>query len=244
MLEAIVSHHVGGASFEQLGIVPHVMKGSPKKRDQRLLELLGALRRFPNYFLLVFDNEGTAPRWVSRLEQFKPEHAPFAEASLLEPEPELAAGDEEQPPEGWSGAGYAPKRRPEAEIWADDIEADNFSQGELCEASGRLARQDGRAEFGLTAEELQQARTQSQKGLASVAQDLASTKGYGFSKVDLDRELGRYAAENPTRDGTTRRVLILADTSIASPSPTARCEDVCESESETIQASDSSATSG
>ncbi len=244
MLEAIVSHHVAGASFEQLGIVPHVMKGSPKKRDQRLLELLGALRRFPNYFLLVFDNEGTAPRWVSRLEQFKPEHAPFAEAALLEPEPERPAADEERPPEGWSDAGYVAKRRPEAEIWAEDIEADNFSESELCDAIGRLARHDGRVEFSLAVEELQRARTQSTKGMASVAQDLASTKGFGFSKVDLDRELGRYAADNPTRDGTTRRVFIVAEhlyhLTVAHRQMRGRLR---ERERDAAEASDSSATS-
>jgi len=113
MLEAIVSYHAAGATFDELGVVPHVMKGAPSRRDQRGQELLGALWRFPNYFFLVFDDEGTAANWVSELERYKPGHAPFEGAPLLEPEPEAAADD--QPPEGWSGDSYFPKRRPGAE---------------------------------------------------------------------------------------------------------------------------------
>jgi|SRR5215211_9424538 len=154
MFEAIVSYHMGGATFEQLGIVPHALNGSPKKKDQRLLELLGALRRFPNFFLFVFDNEGTAPRWASRLEQFEPKHAPFSGASLLEPRTRAGSGP---------GA------------------------------------------------ELRQAQVGSKRGVGVVALDLAEAQGYTPSKVRLDADLGRYAAENPALEGRTRRVLIVAE---------------------------------
>lgn len=210
MLETIVSYHMAGATFDELGIVPHVVKGSPKKRDQRLLELLGALRRFPNYFLFVSDNEGTAPTWATRLEHYNPEHAPFSRASLLEPEPEPVTPDD-QPPEGWSDAGYVAKRRPEAEIWSQDLEADNFTESELCDAICRLAQAQDRPGFGLALGELKQARRKSQRGMATVAQELAKAKGYRFRKPDLDAELGRYAAENPLLEGRTRRVLVVAE---------------------------------
>lgn len=69
MLEEIVRHHRGGATYEQLGIVPHVMSPPSKKWDARLHELLGALRRFPNvriwvharqrFVLYVIDRDGT-----------------------------------------------------------------------------------------------------------------------------------------------------------------------------------------
>lgn len=208
LLEAIVSYHTGGATFENLGIVPHALNGSPKKNDQRLLELFGALRRFPNFFLFVFDNEGFAPRWASRLEQFEPKHAPFSKASLLEPEPAPA---QEHSLEGWSDAGYVPKRRPEAEIWTKDLEADNFSEAELCEALCRLARADGRADFSLTVDELRQAKAKSKRGIGAVALEVAEAKGYTPSKVRLDRDLGRYGAEHPLLDGRTRRVLVVAE---------------------------------
>jgi hypothetical protein len=210
MLEAIVSHHTGGATFEQLGIVPHVMKGTPRKRDQRVQELLAALRRFPNYFLLVFDREGTAVQWASRLEQYKPSHSPFGDTPVLEPEPEAVR--ESPLPEGWSGDAYVPKRRPEVEIWAVDIEADNFSEAEISEVICRLAKRDDRiGEFSLPPEELSEAGRQSNKAIAALALELAEARGFRLGKVELDAELGRYAAQHPQRDGVNRRVLIVAE---------------------------------
>jgi len=47
--------------------------------------------------------------------------------------------------------------------------------------------------------------------MASVAQELADSKGWWFSKIDLDAELGRFASENPIREGATRRVLVVAE---------------------------------
>lgn len=100
-------------------------------RNQQVQELLGALWRFPNYFFLVFDAEGTAPTWIPELERYTPDHAPFEGIPLLEPEPVCTRDD--RPPEGWSGGSYFPKRRPGAEVWQEDIEADNFSAEEICE---------------------------------------------------------------------------------------------------------------
>ena len=171
----------------------------------------GALWRFPNYFFLAFDNEGTAAAWVKELKRYKPGHAPFEGFSLLEPEPEAASDD--RPPEGWSGDSYFPKRRPGAEVWEEDIEADNFSTAELCQVICQLADEDERVEhFGLTAEELTEARAQSSKGMAEVAKELAEDNGFRFSKRALDKALGRYAVANPSdADGNTRRVLIVAE---------------------------------
>lgn len=209
MLEEIVRYHTGGA-FAQLGIVPHVMQSPRRRGDHRVQELLGALRRLPNYFLLVFDNEGTAPQWVTQLESYKPGDEPFAEAPVLEPEPEPV--DESDVPEGWSAAGYHPKRRPEVEVWAEDIEADNFSAAEICEVICALAKRDVRmGEFTLSAAELVTAYDGSNKAIAAVALDLAQARSFQLSKVKLDAELGRYAAAHPKRDGHTRRVLIVAE---------------------------------
>jgi hypothetical protein len=210
MLEAIVAFHTGGATFERLGIVPHVMKGSPRKKDQRVLELIAALRRFPNYFLLVFDNEGTAPTWAKRLEDYRPSHAPFANVPVLEPEPEST--DEDAPPEGWSDGGYVPKRRPEVEIWRKDIEADNFGESEIADVISDLAKRDDRVRhFDLTGEEIADALSDGAQGVATVAIALAEQRGFPLQKPDLDAALGRYAARNPQLDGTTRRVMIVAE---------------------------------
>lgn len=208
MLGEIISEHTG-ATLEELGIVPHVMKGAPRKRDERVKELLGALWRFPNYFFLAFDNEGTAAAWVAELERYKPGHQPFEGFSLLEPEPEVS---DERPPEGWSGDSYFPKRRPGAEVWEKDIEADNFLPTELCQVICELADAEERIEqFTLTAEELTEAQGQSSKGMAEVAKKLAEDKGFRFPKPDLDKALGRYAVAHPLdADGKTRRVLIVA----------------------------------
>jgi len=210
MLEAIVSHHTMGRTFAELGIVPHVM-GPPRKRNQQVQELLGALWRFPNYFFLVIDDENTAATWVAELERYKPDHAPFEGIPLLEPEPAQVGDD--HPVEGWSGDSYYPKRRPGAEVWQEDIEADNFSPTEICEVICQMATRDERiADFSLTAEELTEAHSRSGKGIAEVAKELAEDKTFPFSKVDLDRELGRYAVtcrQGP--DGSDRRVLVVAE---------------------------------
>lgn len=211
MLEAIVSHHTMGRTLAELGIVPHVMGGSPSTRDQGVRDLLGALWRFPNFFFLVFDDEGTAAEWITELERFKPDHAPFEGIPLLEPEPDRARDD--QPPEGWSGDSYFPKRRPGTEVWRQDIEADNFSPEEICEVISQMAASDDRiADFDLPAEELSAAHSRSHKGIAEVAKKLAEDRAFPFSKVDLDRDLGHYAVTHRQGpDGSDRRVLIVAE---------------------------------
>jgi len=209
MLGEIIRAHTG-ATLEELGIVPHVMGAPRKKGNQPIQELLGALWRFPNYFFLAFDNEGTAAAWVKQLERYQPGHPPFEGFSLLEPEP--AATSDERPAEGWSGTSYFPKRRPGAEVWEEDIEADNFSPAELCEVICGLADEDERVEgFSLNLDELAEARQWSNKAVAEVAKNLAEDKGLRFPKPDLDKALGRYAVAHPLdAAGNTRRVLIVA----------------------------------
>jgi hypothetical protein len=211
MLEVIVSHYTG-ATFERLGIVPHVLgtPQHPRKRDQRVQELLAALRRFPNYFLFVFDNEGTAAVWAEVLERYTTDHAPFKGITVLEEEPQSAEGAPSV--EGWSGGSYWPKRRPEAEIWKQDIEHDNFTAAEICQVLSEMASRDERiSNFQLTADELLRAHGASRKGIAEVALALSEDRTFRVSKVDLDRELGRYAVAHPELDGAWRRVLIVAE---------------------------------
>ena len=54
-----------GTSFERMGIQLHSLGGAgiPKKTDR----LLGAVRTYANYYLLIFDDEGTVPRLVDEL---------------------------------------------------------------------------------------------------------------------------------------------------------------------------------
>lgn len=107
---------------------------------------------------------------------------------------------------------YRPKRRPEVEIWTEDIEADNFTEQEICWVIRLLAERDDRiTEFSLTAEELIAKRRESKKAVAAVAIELAESRGFPLSKVELDAELGRYAAQHPEYDGTTRRILVVAE---------------------------------
>jgi len=213
MLDTILQHQVG-RSLQELGIVPVDMRGAGmpgRKNDRtRFKNLLAALRRFPNYFFLVFDDEGEATKLIAELEKHKTDYAPFEGVTVLEPAPRRTTP---AAPEGWTGDNYVPLRNPERVIWDNDLEADNFTVEETCTVIRDMAAEDPEIlDFTLDPRDLALAAENSEKALGTVAVALAQQRGFpGLRKPDLAAKLGEYALEHPLRAGTRRRILIVAE---------------------------------
>jgi hypothetical protein len=171
--------------------------------------MLIALRRFPNYFFFLFDDENTAKQFISALEQETTGYEPFAEIPVLEPDPYDGANPQ---PEGWTAGKYEPLHAPEKYIWREDLEADNFSTTELCEVVNQMADEAGPTDFELLPDEVEKACSESDKAVASVIEELAHAKGFtAFRKPEFAYWLGNYAVDHPVRSGEDRPILKVAE---------------------------------
>lgn len=223
--------HEWGMSFERLGIRVLQARGSslPKNVDQ----LLADIRGYANYYLLVFDNEGNAPKLVQSLikarviegisdkqtksalkaaaERAKKRGGPNAKerAHALREEREIALRLEER----------KPGEAPEFMIWRKDMEADNFELDEVCDVVEHHARDTiprftlDRAAIRATLAE--EERKKEGKGLAEIVLDAAKNHDPPFrlaaGKETLAELLMDYALDHPELRGETRPILDLAE---------------------------------
>lgn len=232
MLEELLDVRFG-YTFAELGIHAFSLDGADIPTNAELI--LGAVRVYSNYYLLLFDNEGRARQMVDALERdghvegvsagqraIAVAHAQAAvEASAFPNENERrdalreAVGRAER-------LGHVPGAAPESHIWERDLEADNFTVAEVCEVIVTLARQrDDMTSFSLDADriaELVAAEADKPKprrrGMARIVLEAAAgahDPPFTPSKPVLARALARYAVEHPERDGIERRVLTLSE---------------------------------
>jgi hypothetical protein len=212
MLEAVFLSR-WGLHLDDLGIVAVDMKGSglpTKPADRRrLIQMLIALRRFPNYFFFLFDDENTARAFIRTLEQETTGYEPFGDTPILEPDPYDGANPQ---PEGWTAGEYEPLHAPEKHIWQEDLEADNFSTEELCEVVNHMADEAGPPGSELMPDEVEKAFGESDKAVASVIEELAHANGFtSFRKPEFAYWLGNYAVDHPLRRGEDRPILKVAE---------------------------------
>lgn len=220
-----------GMSFERLGIRVVEGRGSglPKNVDQ----LLADVRGYANYYLLVFDNEGNAPKLVQKLlnarviegvsdeqvkaalnaatERAKKRGGVNAEerANTLREEREIALRVEER----------KPGEAPEFMIWRKDMEADNFDLEEVCDVVERHAREtipDFMLDRKRITEEVHKEEKKKRgKGLAEIvlatAEKHAPPLRLKSGKKTLAELLMDHALEHPELRGETRPILALAE---------------------------------
>jgi hypothetical protein len=213
-----------GLRFERLGVIPVDIGGASVPAGVE--RLLGALRVYANYFLLVFDNEGRARELVEELERrgvvegvSDEQRRRYLKDALESLREQTFASDEERA-RALRGARKRaarleeqPRQAPEFLIWRDSLEADNFSDDELCAAINDEAAARDIADFAITPEALGSARAGDDRAVASVLLGLAETHDppLQLSKPDFARALARYAVKNPDRDGQRRPLLVLAE---------------------------------
>jgi hypothetical protein len=108
----------------------------------------------------------------------------------------------------------------EAHLWTSDLEADNFTVGELCDvAEGHIRQQDGMAGFQLDREEVG-SRIANPKnpseppGVLTVIQKVAEGHAARFDKDDVAVDLARHAHSQPKHPdtGDDRRLFELLET--------------------------------
>ena len=232
MLEELLDVRFG-YTFAELGIHAFSLDGADIPTNAELI--LGAVRVYSNYYLLLFDNEGRARQMVDALERDGHVEGVSAgqraiavaqaqaavEASAFPNEHERrnalreAVGRAER-------LDHVPGAAPESHIWERDLEADNFTVAEVCEVIVTLARQrDEMSSFSLDIEaitELVAAEADKPKskrrGMARVVLEAAAAAhdpSFTPSKPDVARALARYAVEHPERGGVERRVLTLSE---------------------------------
>lgn len=230
MLEEILDVRFG-LTFAGLGIHAFSVGGADIPKNAELI--LGAVRVYSNYYLLLFDNEGRARQMIDALERdghvegvsasqranavaqahAAIEASTFANAHERREALQAAVQNAER-------LDHVPGASPESHIWKQDLEADNFTVAEVCEVLVALARQrDEFASFALdvdaitvaVAAEADKPRAQ-RRGMARVVLD-AAAQGPPFkpSKPDLARALARYAVEHPGSAGAERPILTLAE---------------------------------
>ena len=217
-----------GLTFETLGIAVADMGGAdiPAKAER----LLGALRGYANYFLLVFDNEGKARELIDTLvrggviegvsdEQRAVILRQAADAARQIDDPGARREALEAARTRASKLDEEPGAAPEFVLWRENFEADNFSPAEMLEVMETFAREEaGIEDFRLTLADLDAALSeqredkQGEKAIASVVLDRAEEKDERFylSKPDFASRLALHALDHPERDGKTRPVLELA----------------------------------
>lgn len=219
-------------TFGYLGIHAFALGGADIPVNAELI--LGAVRLYSNYYLLLFDDEGRAREMVDALKRAghiegvsDAQRKRALDEALAEARTRTFATAEER-----RGALRAARQRaqrledepgqaPDFLIWQEDIEADNFTVVEACDVINATARQlEGLAEFGLDADEMDALVTaeadkpkDARRGLAGVLLDaaVAHDPPFDLSKPQLARRLARHAVENPERDGVQRPVLELAE---------------------------------
>lgn len=218
-----------GMSFEELGIAVMDMGGAdiPENAER----LLRDLRIYANYFLLVFDNEGTARAVIDELRRGsviegvsdKQRAAVLAEAAkaikqLDDADARKAALKAAQ--DRARCLDEEPGAAPEFVLWRENFEADNFAISEMCAVVEQHARENcALDDFSLDEGEIEAAAEAQQTtggqvpALASVILEAARSKDAGFvlSKPDFARQLARYALRNPEFNGERRKLLDLAE---------------------------------
>ncbi len=217
-----------GLSFETLGIAVVDMGGAdiPAKAER----LLGALRGYANYFLLVFDNEGTARAPIEELvrgnviegvsdQQRAAILRQAAEAAKQIDDPEARRDALRAARQHASHLHEEPGAAPEFLLWRENFEADNFTPREMFDVLQTYARQEVEIEdLRLSLEEVEQRLDERRsvgedKAIASVLLELAEEKDERLllSKPNFARWLARFALEHPEHDGKTRPILELAE---------------------------------
>lgn len=130
-----------GLSFERLGIAVSDMGGADVPTNAE--RLLGDLRAYANYFLLVFDNEGGARELIEALEragvvegvgddQRKAFLAQLASAAKQLDDVEARRVALTEARERAARMPEKPGAAPEFVLWRENFETDNFTCGELC----------------------------------------------------------------------------------------------------------------
>ena len=228
MLEELLDVRYGRA-FAELGIHAFSLDGADIPTNAELI--LGAVRVYSNYYLLLFDNEGRAREMIDTLE--RDGHVEGVSVSKRASAVARARGEidamtfpnADERRDALHAAvqraeRHAPAASPEYRIWQRDLEADNFTAIELCEVMTGLARRYELATFALDAEALtalvaaeDDKPERKRRGMARVVLDAAGAHDPPFtpSKPDLARALARYAVEHPRLDGAERPVLTLAE---------------------------------
>jgi hypothetical protein len=199
-----------------LGISSLDMHGSeiPEHAAQLLRSMLGTIRGYANYFLLVFDNEGTTKELIEQLlrsetieglseEQRKAitKQATSAISQITdakERQRALGAALERAQSEQLTAA---PGSAPEFVLWRENLEADSFTPAELGAVITKVAQDEmGLQDFELAGGEIQeQLRQDGTKGIAAVALDLAAKKDerFNLAKPVFAKALAQYAIDNP-----------------------------------------------
>ena len=231
MLEEVLAARYD-LSFGYLGIHAFALGGADIPANAELI--LGAVRVYSNYYLLLFDNEGRARQMIEALVRAghiegvsDAQRKRALEEALAEARARTFATADERRAALRAARERAqrledePGQAPEFLIWQEDIEADNFTVAEACEVINATARQlEGLAEFGLdpdamaalVAAEADRPK-EARRGMAGVLLDAAAAEDPPFelSKPELARRLARHAIANPERDGAQRPVLDLAE---------------------------------
>lgn len=210
-------------TFEELGIIPTDLGGADVPVDAE--RLLTAMRVFANYYLLVFDNEGRARELVDELERrgvvegvsdeqrrrFRSEAIRTIDEHAT---PQKRLAQLKQARERARRLNEEPGQAPEFFLWRENIEADNFSNAELCAVITAEAATRGLS-WRLGAEDLARALVQEgeERGVASILVELARRQDppLEIGKPQLARLLARYAVEHPDPEGNERQVLQLAE---------------------------------
>ena len=211
-----------GSSFERLGIAATDMGGAgvPPKAER----LLGDLRIYANYFLLVFDNEGRARALIEALKQAgvvegvgddqkKARLAELTKAAKQVEDPDARRTALRGARERAANLHEEPGAAPEFVLWRENFEANNFTYPELCTVINSLIRESaGADEATINPAELGAELAQrGEQGVATVLVDLAESRGAPLSKPDFARSLAEYALDHPDHEGETRPLLVLAE---------------------------------
>jgi hypothetical protein len=212
-----------GLSFASLGVAVTDMGGAdiPSNAER----LLGTMRGYVNYFLLVFDNEGKAREMINTLVRAQTiegvrdsqRAAIISEAAKAAKQIEDADARRaalEAARERASGNIADPGVAPEFVLWKENFEADNFDLAEMRIVVNQTATRQGLIGFEMTEDEIEQAIGEETEGkaVASVFLETAAAKDAGFrlSKPEFAELLAQLAINNPEREGRRRPLLDLA----------------------------------
>lgn len=230
MLEEVLAARYD-LSFGYLGIHAFALGGADIPANAELI--LGAVRVYSNYYLLLFDNEGRARQMIEALVRAGQSRAsPTPSASGRSRRRSPRRGRARSPPptsavprcgrhaSARSGSRTSPGRRPSSSSGRRTSRR-TTSVAEACHVINATARQlEGLAEFGLdpdamvalVAAEADRPK-EARRGMAGVLLDAAAAEDPPFelSKPELARRLARHAIANPERDGAQRPVLDLAE---------------------------------
>jgi hypothetical protein len=223
-----ILEHGYGLTFETLGIAVVDMGGAdiPAKAER----LLGAMRGYVNYFLIVFDNEGRARELIDALVRSKVIEGVSEERRKAILSQAAAAAKQIDDAEARREALQVARKRsteleqepgeaPEFVLWRESFEADNFSIEELLGVLHAYADEAEIGELRLSLEDVERALAEQESGSAG-AKGIASTmleitekqdERFRLSKPEFARRLARFALEHADYQGRRRPILDLAE---------------------------------